>query len=33
MRWWLAQRRLEQSVAKWVESLRERTPHRVLVEY
>lgn len=33
LRVWVAQRRLEQSVARWVESLRERTPHRVLVTY
>jgi hypothetical protein len=33
LRQWLGQRRLEQSVAKWVESLRDRTAHKVLVEY
>jgi hypothetical protein len=33
LRQWLAQRRLEQSVSNWVESLRGRTAHKVLVEY
>jgi hypothetical protein len=33
LRAWLAQLRLEQSVSKWVDSLRARTPHRVIVEY
>jgi hypothetical protein len=33
LRQWLGQRRLEQSVAKWVESLRDRTAHKILVEY
>jgi hypothetical protein len=33
LRSWLAQRRLERFVERWVHSLRERTPHRVLVEF
>lgn len=30
---WLAQQRLQQAVERWVHSLTQRTPHRVLVEY
>jgi hypothetical protein len=30
---WLTQQRLREAVARWVRSLRERTPHRVLWEF
>jgi len=30
---WLAQQRTEQAVSRWVSSLSQRTPHRVLVSY
>ncbi|MDB4974930.1 MAG: hypothetical protein JWN48_3271 [Myxococcaceae bacterium] len=30
---WLAQQRMEQAVQRWVQSLTERTPHRILVAY
>jgi hypothetical protein len=30
---WLGQRRMEQAVQRWVLTLRQRTPHRVLVSY
>ncbi|MDB4989820.1 MAG: hypothetical protein JWN04_4998 [Myxococcaceae bacterium] len=30
---WLTQRRMEQAVSRWVQSLTQRTPHRVLVAY
>lgn len=30
---WLAQQRMEQAVLRWVQSLTQRTPHRVLVAY
>jgi hypothetical protein len=33
LRRWLAQQRLERLVERWVKSLRDRTPHRVLVEF
>lgn len=30
---WLAEQRMQAAVRRWVESLRERTPHRVLASY
>jgi len=30
---WLSEQRMQAAVRRWVESLRERTPHRVLVDY
>lgn len=30
---WLTQQRTQQAVARWVQSLTQRTPHRVLAEY
>jgi hypothetical protein len=33
LRSWVSQRRLERFVARWVKSLGDRTPHRVLAEF
>jgi hypothetical protein len=30
---WLTQQRTQQAVARWVQSLMQRTPHRILAEY
>jgi hypothetical protein len=33
LRTWLTQRRLEQSVGRWVDALKARMPHRILASY